>query len=1122
MVLLAAAAVVLPATAGAQVITGEINGVVTDPTGALIPNAQVTITNMDTGVVVRTITADSKGAYTAPLLQIGTYSIQVTSPGFKPRSIDGIEVDVSDNVRIDMHLIAASDKETVTVTENNNLAPQMENAATSTVISGSEIKDLALNTRNFEQVVLLEPGVSFGGTSDQLYTGLVAPNGKNNNADIEINGQRPTDNAWVLDGGDILAHNTGQQVFIFPSIEALQEIKVLRNSYGAQYGGGGSAQIQLITKAGGSAYHGDVYFYLRNAALNANSYFNNLAGQPRPQDNEYTAGFTIGGPLFIPKIYPKEKSKTFFYYSLDIHRDAVASVENLNNVPTYAELAGNFPAPVCVAISAAGKCTQTSTTVSPINPIAQEYIKDVFSKLPAVNNPENPQGLIEDPIGLHNQTQSLVRIDHSFSARLSAFFRYVHDPIFIQSANGYNQNQGYPGISTTNINTFGDSYLIHATYALTSATVMDGGFAYQPYGITAVPIGTVASVNSPDVQIQLPYVSTLDRVPGLNFNSQTYTATGQLNDENKEYQAFGNIFHVFGRHSVSAGFNFEHYSEVVNQGGLNAGQFNFTDVGKPAGGATSFTQSLANFETGYITTFQQNSIDPVATPHTTMYEAYIQDDWKVRPRLTVNVGVRYSFFRETTDSNGHLGSFNPQYYNPTLAPAIDSAGNICAASPCAGGGLPNPNYVPGTYTGVVQGAINSPFGNAVTPQPWLNFAPRVGFAYDVFGDGKTSLRAGYGIYYDQTELVIEKQTVSNNPYYVQAVTFNNPGSFASPGSSPSTAPLSVFGMDGRWKTPYTQAYSMDIQQQFPGETLFEVAYSGNVSTHLIGELDVNQPAAGEYLSTGLFTGNVTNTNTPLLNQIRPFRGYGTIIDEATVFTANYNALQATLNKRLGTTSRISINYTWARGLTTNQFDDNGAPQDTYDIPAEYGLVAYDRRHILVGHFVYAEPFFKQQKGFTGHLLGGWELSGIATFAAGLPLTVTSGNTDPAGQGILAPSSPEIARPNVFGDPNQNAQHTLTQWFDKTHFKGVPSGVGQPGDERNGVVRGPGYQVWSLDLFKNVLITEKLDFQVHAEALNAFNHVNWTTVDTSQLDATEGTVTAARDPRELQLGVKLIF
>jgi hypothetical protein len=1173
-------------TLGAQQITGEVNGTVTDSMGARISGATVVVTNSDTNKVVRTLHTNSDGIYSAPLLQVGNYSITASSTGFEPTTIDHIEVDVSASLKIDLSLAAGQATETVQVTASNNLAPDLENGSVSSVITGAEIENLALNTRNFEQLVQLQPGVVYSGDTDQVYTGRVTPSGTTSSSALSINGLRPDQNAWLLDGADMLAHNDGSQVVIFPAVESIGQMKVLRNSYGAQYGGGGNAQIEVITKAGTSAYHGELHMFARNAIFNANYYFANLAGEARPPDSEYTGGLSIGGPLFIPHLGSKAAWNTFFFYSLEMRRDDVGLLGSSTDVPSQQELLGNFTQSqgvadtyVCQYASTTSKnsaCVPTQHLTN-IDATALQYIQDVFTKIGAPNNPLDPNGIIQTKIGIHSENEQMIRLDHSFGPRFSTFFRFIHDPIYFYTPNGYGLSRGYQGVSDSAIHTHGNAYMLHGTYAMSSATVLDASISYEPFDLHVRPAGALA--NAPHVQVTPPFNSTLGHVPNIEFQggADSYSTVGPVDDVNENFQAFVNLFHIIGHHSLSMGGNWELYREEMNQGTNNAGLFNFENgnSGNPCtvAGAptpcvqgTGFLKALNSFLEGRVNFFQQSSIDPVSNASITLAEGYIQDDWKALPRLTLNGGVRYSFFQQPHEAGHHLGSFEPRYFNPALAPTIDNTGSLClSGSPgsCAGGGSPNLSYK--ANNGFITGGVDSPYGPAVNTQPTLNFSPRIGFAWDIYGNGKTSLKGGYGIYYSESQLNLVHNSVFNNPFYVQEVVYNTPPSFASPGTNSVSAPLSAFGLAEHWHTPYDQGYSLELQQEFPGQTLIDIAYSGNVSRHLAGQVDINQPYPGEFVTAGVLGGSpapcksvtngictittVNSTNTPLLNLIRPYQGYGSIIVEVPEFMGNYNALQTTLSKRLGPASRLSIAYSWSKGMTNNTSATGAAPQNSYNPSAEYGPTNFNRRHVFVAHYVYSLPFYKHQRGWKGHALGGWSTAAIVTIASGLDLTPTAGTVDPSGQGLFGANTPETQRPDLLNPhPNADAPHNIHStiyntamafqgtgyWFNPNDFAYVPvptcpvnqiqvcAGEALPGNSRVGVIRGPGYQVWNLDVFKNITTSDHTHLQLRVEAFNIWNHPNWAQINTYDTGPTFGEITSDRDPRQMQLGARFFF
>jgi len=1106
-------AVGIGGAARAQEITGSIAGTVMDKSGAAVAGATVTIQNADKNdVVVRVLTTNSSGQFAGPYLPIGHYTLRAEAPGFKTTERPGITLNVNDHLTVDLTLEPGTISEKVTV-EADVSPVELETATASGLITGTEIRELALSTRNYEQLVALTPGVSTGLASDQLYVGVTNPTGLSNQINFSVNGGRPTQNNWSVDGADNVDRGANLTLLTYPSVDSIEEFRVVRGQYDAEYGRSSSGQINVITRSGTSAFHGNLYEFLRNDVLNANSFFNNRSAISRPSLRYNDFGGTFGGPIFIPNVYNTDKKKTFFFFSEEVRRVLTYSTF-VPVLPSQANLNGNFQRPVCLNTS----CSQTGTQISPaqFNAGAAAYIKDIYSKLklPAVENADGTG--VDSPFvarNTFNLHQEILKIDHIFGPKFALMGRFENDTIPTIEPGGLFTGSALPGVATTSTNSPGRQFTIRATSTFTPSLVNEAGYNYSYGGVTSDPTGLGASKNSPDVitAITLPFAAQVPRVPNLAFNdSEGLFGFGAYRDFNRNHNIFDNISYAHGKHTFRIGFQFNAYQKSENAGGGNEGTFGFDDT-DPTGSAT-FDQEWANFLLGNVTSFTQTNVDFRAEIRQKQWEIFGQDTYRVKPNLTLTLGVRYSRFNQPTDANGHATGFDPSRYDLAKAPQID---------PTTGLLVPNTGTA---LNGVIIGGQNSPFGDEAARHDTKDFAPRIGVVWDPFKTGKTSIRAGYGIFYDAPSVGTQENGEFSNPPFADNVTIsgtvlNNPGSVL---PDVNLAPPALTVQQADWKQPYVQEWSLDVQREVLPKLFVDIGYFGNKGTHLVGIIDINEPLPLAYVAAGIPAPITAGPRTARLNFVRPFRGYDAINVFSSRFDSNYHALQATVQKRLSGSSLIAANYTYSHGITNAQTDFR-TPQNTYDLSAERGESQLDRRHILTASYIYELPFYKAQQGFTGHALGGWELSGILYAYAGLPLTVTGGSSrDPAGLGLLDGNSFAGRRPNEISNPNSGAPHTFLKWFNTAAFVNVPNAAGPPGNARRGAVRGPGLQRWDISLFKNTKIGESTRLQFRAEAFNIFNHTNFDGVRSTLQSGTFGRVISTRDPRIMQLALKYYF
>jgi len=1110
----------------AQNTTGTIAGTVVDSKGGIVAGAKVTVTNADQGIVVREVTTDERGQYVAPLVPIGNYHVTVEMNGFKKTMQSGVTLDVAEKLAVNFTLEIGAVTETVNV-QSDAMQVDTQSVTPTGLITGTQVRELSLGTRNYEQLVSLMPGVSMGNLN-QLYIGNSLPSGLAATVSFSINGQRNSANSWTIDGVDNVDRGSNLTLSNFPSVDSISEFKVLRTQYDAEFGRAGGGIINVITKSGTNKFHGNAYEFLRNDKLAANNFFNNSSNIKRPPLRYNDFGYTIGGPVI--------KNKTFFFFSQEFRRVITYATFSATE-PTQAMLSGNFQNNVCVAFNA-GTCTANANTITTPNPVAQAYVNDLFSQFAAPNSTASIFSLVTAQRNIFNGRQEVVRGDHVFNSKFSVFGRYEHDSIPTLEPGGLFTGAVLPGVSITNTNSPGWQAVGHYTFTINSNLLNDGGYGFNYSAITSDPTGLILKSQSPDVvsATTLPFESTLDRIPALLVSGMsTITGFGSYRDFNRDHNVFDNLTWIRGRHTLKFGVSYHHYQKKENAGGNNVGTFSFPTTGAPTGANCVTTaaicgteQAWANFLLGNFATFTQSSQDAVADIREHQFETFAQDEFRISPRVTITAGLRYSWFDQPYSGNGQLNNFVPSLWDDSKAPTISPSGQLCLVTACPGGGTPNPNF--DALNGFIVAGQNSPYGSHVSNNDNRNFAPRIGIAWDPFGNGKTSVRAGYGIFYDAALAGIFEQNVFNDPPFTTSVSiasapFDNP----SGGNLNISANPPAYGGSGSaafisapWHTPYTQQWSLDVQRQITKDMMIDVGYYGNNAHHLLGVVDINQVQPGVGVDNGLDPTKFTSTGGELpLNQFRPFLGYGSISGIMNQFNSNYHSLQAQFQKRWGANSTFVFNYTWSHNLTNNPSDRSNAPQNTYDIAAEYGPSSLDRRHNVTASYVYEFPWMREQSGVTGHILGGWEVSGLFYYYTGTPLTVTTSNTDPGGLGLLGASA-SSARPDLVGDPN-SGPGTVAEFFNTAAFVPTPATADRPGNAGRGVVTGPNFQRWDVSLFKNIkLPRESMHLQFRAETFNLFNHTNFSTIGTNITLATFGKVTAANDPRLIQLGLKFYF
>ncbi len=1119
-----------------QNITATLTGTVTDPSGSAVTGATVTIHSNDTNTDLRTVSTDTAGAYTLPDLPVGTYTVTIKASGFKNYVANNVILHVGDHRTLDIALEVGQVTQVVEVS-TSEVPVETSSAAQDTTITGTQIRELQLNNRNFIQLVSLQPGVSSTEPDQVGFGGISAT------VAVSVNGNRTSANNWTVDGADINDSGSNLTIVNVPSIDALGEFTLERSTYDAQYGRSSGGQVNVVTKSGTSEFHGSAYEFVRNDILSANSFLLNKRGNPKPPLRYNNFGYTFGGPFFIPGHYNTNKNKTFFFWSEEWRRTKLPSA-TVGTVPNPQELTGNFNgiATLNPAVAPAGCITGNQISPSCFSANAKVYIANVYSKIapdagcaPAALGCSATTAI--SPIS--NTRQEIIRLDQRVTNKVQVFGRYMQDKIPTTEPGGLFAGSPLPGISSTATNAPGRNVVAHVTAQLTPTIINETAYNYSWGAINSQITGVI---NSPAFKgaltNNLPFTDPYGRVPGISISNISGVAipVSPYFERNIDKNVYDNVSWVRGTHSLRFGFTAQWMRKTENAVNPTNGSFSFADLegGNPG---------MANFLLGQASSFSQSARDIVPNLHFLNLEWYAQDDWKIRPNLTLNLGLRYSYLPTPHDVNPILDNFDPALFNSTAVPVMTSSGNFATGQAATPANYANGIIVAQNGCAAAKALIPSspapptcsPFGDHVNPNYKKNFAPRIGFAWDPFKTGKTSVRGGYGIYFDRTLNGIWEQNSFVLPPIVQSIrivnttstTSPNANLFDNPGAGTTTTPLGPLSLHATgtpaFQTPYSQNWNLSVQRQVMPNTLVELAYVGSKGTHLLGISDINQVP----LSVRQAPANAT----VWANALRPYRGYGPINTLINVFNSNYHSLQASATRRVARGLTFGAAYTWSRTLTDSPTDRSTAPYNTYNRHLDYGPATFGRNQIFVVNYVYDLPFYQGQQGLAGRVLGGWELSGITVFESGVPLTITQ-NFDPFNsnrQGLIAGQTfpdgigidPSVIspRPDVVSGQSVTGPKTAQQWFNTTAWAVAKGHFGTSG---RGVVYGPGFNHWDLAAIKNTRISERISTQFRAEFFNAFNHTSFLGVSTNKNSPLFGQVTSTHDPRIIQLGMKLYF
>ena len=1122
---------------------GTILGTVTDQNGAIVPHAVITVTNQATSEVVRTTFTNAEGNYVVAGLPISTFTVRAEMRGFAPSTRTDLEINVRTQVRVDFQLTVGVVAQEVKVTAAA-VQLQTTNAELSQVDTAKHIEAIDTNGRNFIQLANLVPGA----VGPSLVGSFNTPVGVTANAGINFNGERQSHNVFSVDGQENYDRGCGGCIEVVPDQDAIQEFKVLSSNAGQDLGFGSAAHIQLEIRSGTNIFHGEVFEFNRNRALETQPYFTNLAGLKRPYENYNNFGFNFGGPIGRPG----KENKTFFFTTIDWRRLLQATTFSGNGTPTN-WATGDFssvPAgsgiknPAILDHSQAGTaCTYNDPVNGPTPETCYPIISSggISNVIPAVPNAGSTYALDSNALLLGksgflflppnsgtqaiggvtapvNVNEQIVRIDHQFSDKTSIMFHYIRNGITQVVPRGLWQSSTFPVVATDFLNE-PESVLMKVTHSISPTLLSESviGFNRQPLtlldrGTFSKPSGyNVQEIFAENPQQRMPTI-TIGNPQPVSYTAASWPWTNVLNT----WTWRETLTKVAGSHSLNFGFEDLHYLKEQLLFGLTQGSYNFDGSATsgfytdPVSGAVTKTtgNAFADFLLGNPQSYSEEQTQTLPAFVNNHVGLWIGDDWKVKNGLTVNTGLRWEGMPHAYERHNNASVFVPGLFDSSAAPTLDASGHLV---PPPG----SPPYDPTTnpYLNGI-GLPGKHVSRGFVQNHWTLFEPRVGFAWQPHPGGKVVIRGGFGLFYENVQGNDVYNIGPNPPFSSTPQIFNNALSstnlFDNPGGGTAAAlPGNLQSLQPTYPQQHSIQYNFGGEYQFSDRMVFSLSYVGNKSYNQSINENINQPQP-----------SATAYPAPGVNAARPYLGWANINQYTNIATANYNALQASLRMSGWHGLTTGVAYTYSHCLDFVDNDLGGIP-NFYNLNSEYSNCGYDVRHTLVVNYVYSLPFFNQASGAKRTALGGWQVSGVSTFYSGLPFTIGAQSGDIAHCGCGG------YRANLIGNPNSGSGiHTRQEWFNTAAFAADPAG--QFGDAARNIVRGQGISNFDFSVYKNFAgiplpkSKEGGTLQFRIESYNIFNHTQFSGYATGFGSGNFGQATSARLPRQLQLGLKLLF